>query len=420
MQTIQVVFSTVMVFFVIISIHELGHFIFAKRAGILVREFAIGFGPKLLAWKKNETNYTLRLLPIGGYVRMAGEDPELVEVQPGQTVAVRLKDNIVTRIYLDRLDERSNVMRGEVESVDIEHKLTMTLLVDGVSESYPVARETHLVARGMETQIAPYDRQFNSKTVGQRAMTIFAGPMMNFILAFGLFIAYVQMAGVNEKILVNEVMENMPAATTELQQNDEIKAVNGQEIGIDYDLMLDIIGVSAGKPIVMDILRDGQPLQVTLTPVANEDGIGKIGLVSKYGTRSATLSESFTQPVVLMKDMTVTIFQSLKMLFTLQFKLDDLAGPVRTAEITSEIARQGIVQLTRWTGLLSLYLGIFNLLPVPALDGSRLMFLGLEAVRRRPIEAAKEGFVHFIGFAMLMILMLVVTYNDILRLIRGE
>src|SRR6185437_8706012 len=118
MEMIQVVFLTVLVFFVIVTIHEWGHYYFAKRAGILVREFAIGFGPKLFSIKRGETRYTLRLVPAGGFVRMAGEDPELVEVQPGQTIAVRVKDGKVTRIYLDRLDDRSNVVRGEVETID--------------------------------------------------------------------------------------------------------------------------------------------------------------------------------------------------------------------------------------------------------------------------------------------------------------
>ena len=123
MHMIQVVFLTVMVFFVIVTIHEWGHYYFAKRAGILVREFAIGFGPKLFSIKRGETRYTLRLVPAGGFVRMAGEDPELVEIQTGQTIAVRVKDNQVTRIYLDRLDDRSNVVRGEVEYLDLERKI---------------------------------------------------------------------------------------------------------------------------------------------------------------------------------------------------------------------------------------------------------------------------------------------------------
>lgn len=130
MHMIQVVFLTVLVFFIIVTIHEWGHFFFAKRAGILVREFAIGFGPKLISIKRGETRYTLRLVPAGGYVRMAGEDPEIVDVQAGQTIAVRVKQGKITKIYLDRLDERSNVIRGEVTGIDLERQLYISLDVE--------------------------------------------------------------------------------------------------------------------------------------------------------------------------------------------------------------------------------------------------------------------------------------------------
>jgi len=208
---IQTVFLTVLVFFVIVTIHEWGHYFFAKRAGILVREFAIGFGPKVISFKRGETRYTLRLIPAGGFVRMAGEDPEIVEVQPGQTVAVRLKDGVVQRIYLDRLDERKDVLRGEVVSIDLERNLHIDLDVEGEVEKYQVHPTAHIIARSTETQIAPIDRQFGSKTVGQRALAIFAGPMMNFILAFILFLLYVQMAGVRENVQIGALLPDTPA-----------------------------------------------------------------------------------------------------------------------------------------------------------------------------------------------------------------
>jgi len=420
MQMIQTVLLTVLVFFTIVTIHEWGHYFFAKRAGILVREFAIGFGPKVFAFKRGETKYTLRLIPAGGYVRMAGEDPEIVEVQAGQTVAVRIKDGVVHRIYLDRLDERNNTIRGEVLSVDLERQLHIDLEIDGDIEKYTVHPQAIVVARGNDTQIAPIDRHFNSKTVGQRAMTIFAGPLMNFVLAFVLFLSYVQMTGIREHLLVGELQANMPAALAGLEQGDRITAVNGEAVGISFNRMVDIIAESANTPITISIIRDNQEKTITVTPIANEEGIGKIGVSPSYTTRSPNFGETFTSAGTLMKDMTILIIDGLKMLVTGQFALDDLGGPVRTAEITSQIARQGITQLTSWTAVLSLYLGIFNLLPVPALDGSRLLFIGLEAIRRKPINPNKESLVHFIGFAMLMLLMLVVTYNDILRLIRGE
>ncbi|OBZ16914.1 MULTISPECIES: RIP metalloprotease RseP [Bacillales] len=424
MHMIQVVFLTILVFFVIVTIHEWGHYYFAKRAGILVREFAIGFGPKLFSVKRGETRYTLRLVPAGGFVRMAGEDPEIVDVQPGQTIAVRLKDNQITRLYLDRLDERSGVIRGEIVKIDLEKSLSVTLDVEGENESFSVHPQALMIAKGKDTQIAPLDRQFGSKTVRQRALAIFAGPLMNFVLAFVLFATYIQMVGIPvespDKLLVSDISEGMPADKVDLRKGDVIDAVNGIKIGADFDKMIGIIGKSPNVPVKMDIIRDGKAQQIVITPEANEAGVGKVGISAALPTRPASFSETFTGAGKLMKNMTISIFEGFKKLIFGEFKLDDLGGPVRTAEVTSQIAKQGIAQLTSWTALLSLYLGIFNLLPIPALDGSRLIFLGIEAVRRKPIDPNRESMVHFVGFALIMLLMLVVTYNDILRLVRGE
>jgi regulator of sigma E protease len=425
MQMLQVVFMTVLVFFLIVSIHEWGHYYFAKRAGILVREFAIGFGPKLFSIKRGETRYTLRLIPAGGFVRMAGEDPELVEVQPGQTVAVRLEDNRVTRIYLDRLEERNNVIRGEVTAVDLEKQLWLSIDVEGDAERYDIHPKALIVARGKETQIAPVDRQFGSKTVGQRALAIFAGPFMNFVLAFVLFIAYIQMSGVPmekpDRLLIGGIVDTkVPAAKAGLKVGDEIRTINGETIGTDYDKMLKIIGASSGKQMKWTIVRGGTPMDIEITPAYDAASkSAKVGIYPSFPTRPATFSETFTFAGKAMKDMTINIFQGFKMLIMGQFNLDDLGGPVKTAQVTGQIAAQGIEKLTSWAAILSLYLGIFNLLPIPALDGSRLIFLFVEAIRGKPIDPNRESMVHFIGFAMLMLLMLAVTYNDILNLIRG-
>lgn len=145
---------------------------------------------------------------------MAGEDPELVEIHPGQTVAVRVKDGEVKKIYLDQLDNRKNVIRGEVEFIDLTDSLKIRLNVDGEIQQYPIHPQTMLVAKSQETQIAPRDRQFASKTVGQRAMSIFAGPLMNFILAFILFGVHLQMVSIPVEnptyIVIGDVSKGMP------------------------------------------------------------------------------------------------------------------------------------------------------------------------------------------------------------------
>ncbi|CAM3061633.1 RIP metalloprotease RseP [Paenibacillus taichungensis] len=423
METIQVVFLTVLMFFVIVTVHEWGHYYFAKRAGILVREFAIGFGPKLFSYKRNETQFTLRLLPFGGYARMAGEDPELVEIQEGQTIAVRSADDQVKMIYLDQLDNRKNVIRGEVISIDMENALKLQLDVDGEIQQYRIHPQAMLVSRGKQTQIAPKDRQFGSKTVGQRAMAIFAGPLMNFILAFVLFAVYAQMAGVpveNPKNLeIGEVLEGGAAYQANLQKGDIIETINGTAIGTDSQKMVSMIADSKDKPMEWTLRRGNETFNITITPraVEGQEG-GKVGIVPTLPTRSVGFVETFKVSGVAMVDTTRVIFEGFRHLIN-QFNMDDIGGPVRTFEVTGQIAKQGIEQLTRWAAILSLYLGIFNLLPIPALDGSRLVFLGIEALRGRPVDPNREGMVHFVGFAMLFVLMLAVTYNDILRLING-
>lgn len=423
LELLKIIFLTVLMFFVIVTVHEWGHYFFAKRAGILVREFAIGFGPKLLSFKRDETQFTLRLLPFGGYARMAGEDPELVQIANGQTVALRLDGEEVRKIYLDRLDSRKNVIRGEVTDVDLEDRLQISLDVDGETNVYRVHPQAMLVTKGKETQIAPKDRQYGSKTVGQRALSIFAGPLMNFILAFVLFALHTQMAGIPlpdpTHLEIGEVMKGMPAEEAGVKQGDIIKAVNGQPVGTDANGLIEAIQASPDKPMEWTVERGGQTLNIMITPksVKNEEG-GKVGstIVTYFPARSASFGETFTEAGKSMVTTTEAIFLGFKQLIN-KFSMDDLGGPVRTFEVTGQIAKQGITQLTYWAAILSLYLGIFNLLPIPALDGSRLVFLGVEALRGKPIDPNREGLVHFIGFAMLFLLMIAVTYNDILRLI---
>ncbi|MFD1774410.1 RIP metalloprotease RseP [Paenibacillus rhizophilus] len=424
MEMVQVVFLTVLMFFVLVTVHEWGHYYFAKRAGILVREFAIGFGPKLFSYKRNETQFTLRLLPFGGYARMAGEDPEVIEIAAGQTIAVRLgSGNVVKNIYLDQLDTRRNVIRGEAQHADLENDLQIKLDVDREVTTYSVHPQAMIVKGSQQIQIAPKNRQFGSKTVGQRALAIVAGPVMNFLLAFILFGVFIQMAGVAVEnpsyVLIGEVSEGMPAEAAGLQKGDIVYSINGENIGADYKKMISLTSASEGKAMEWTIKRDDQLINVTMTPrgMEGQEG-GKVGITPELPTRHATIGETLSLSGKMMVTTTEQIFIGFKQIIN-QFNMDDLSGPVGTFKLTGQIAQQGIVYLTHWTAILSLYLGIFNLLPIPALDGSRLVFLGVEALRGKPVDPNREGMVHFVGFAMLFLLMIAVTYNDILRLISG-
>ncbi|WP_342422185.1 RIP metalloprotease RseP [Paenibacillus sp. FSL E2-0178] len=424
MEMVRVVFLTVFMFFVLVTVHEWGHYYFAKRAGILVREFAIGFGPKLFSYKRNETQFTLRLLPFGGYARMAGEDPEMIEIGPGQTIAVRLgQDNKVKNIYLDSLDTRRNVIRGEAQFTDLENELKIHLDVDGEVTTYDVHPQAMMIKGSQQTQIAPKDRQFGSKSVGQRAVAILAGPVMNFILAFVLFALHLQMAGIQVEnptyVKIGDVSEGMPAQEAGLQKGDIVVAVNGETIGGDYQKMISLTSASKGKEMKWTLQRGDETLNVAMIPrsMEGEEG-GKVGITPELPTRKAGVGETITKSGTAMVDTTKLIFIGFKQLIN-KFNMDDISGPVGTFQLTGQIAQQGIQYLTYWAAILSLYLGIFNLLPIPALDGSRLVFLGVEALRGKPVDPNREGMVHFVGFALLFLVMIAVTYNDILRLISG-
>ncbi|MCM3704161.1 MULTISPECIES: RIP metalloprotease RseP [Cytobacillus] len=416
--------STVIAFIVIfgalVFFHELGHLIFAKRAGILCREFAIGFGPKVFSFKKDETVYTIRLLPIGGFVRMAGEDPEMVEIKPGYRIGLILdKNEEVSKIVLNNKDKYPDARIVEVENADIEHTLAIKGYVEGEEDEslqiFKVSRSAVLVEDGTETLIAPYDRQFASKTLGQRTMAIFAGPMMNFVLAFIVFVLIALLQGIptNEPAL-GKLTPDGAAYEAGLKEGDMVQSVDGAEISSWSDVV-EIIRKNPSEELEFLVERNGQEHTITVTPKVQDVEGEKIGIIGVYSPMEKSPLKAITYGAKETYFWTKEIFVMLGKLVTGQFSIDALSGPVGIYVSTDTVAKSGIYYLMKWAGILSINLGIMNLLPIPALDGGRLMFFAVEAVRGKPIDRHKEGMVHFIGFALLMLLMLVVTWNDIQR-----
>lgn len=423
----QTVIAFIIIFGSLVFFHELGHFIFAKRAGILVREFAIGMGPKIIGIQKGETIYTVRLLPIGGYVRMAGDDLDRVELQPGYRVAlVTNKDDVVEKIILNQNQNslQPNVIFLEVERAD----LNKGLWIEGYDEDdedeeprvkrFAVARDAIVVENGKETLIAPFDRQFDSKSLGHRFMTIFAGPLFNFILAFFIFLAMGLLQGIptNEPIIA-EVTEDGPAIAAGMEDGDKVLSINGKDIP-DWETLSGVIQKSPGVALDFVVERDGEQVPMTLTPNTLEDEkgneYGQIGIMYQTPYEKNPI-KAIPYAAEQVYKWTTAILDALGNIITGQFKLDDLSGPVGIYKYTEEVATYGIFKLMSWAGMLSINLGLMNLLPLPALDGGRLLFFILEAVRGKPINREKEGLVHFVGIVLLMILMVVVTWNDIQR-----
>ncbi|OJH18085.1 RIP metalloprotease RseP [Bacillus obstructivus] len=413
------VIAFIIIFGALVFFHEAGHFYFAKRAGILCREFAIGFGPKILSFKKNETLYTIRLLPIGGYVRMAGEDQEMLDLKAGQRVGLIFNDKEqVEKIVLNGKNRYSNIRLIEVESADLDHDL----IIKGYEEeddetlkTFSLMKEAVIVEDQVETQIAPWDRQFASKSLGKRAMTIFAGPMMNFVLAIVIFtiLAIIQGVPTNDPIL-GKLTNDGAAKQAGLHTGDTVISIDGSEIS-SWEDIVDVIQKHPGEELMFTIERNNQTKDIAVTPKAEKEGeqeVGRIGVlnpVEKSPLKVATYGVQQTY------QWTIEIFRMLGKLVTGQFSIDMLSGPVGIYKSTEVVAKSGVLYLMKWGALLSINLGIMNLLPIPALDGGRLLFFGVEALRGKPIDRQKEGMVHFIGFALLMLLMIIVTLNDIQR-----
>ncbi|MBU9720355.1 MULTISPECIES: RIP metalloprotease RseP [Bacillaceae] len=409
--------SIIVIFGLLVFIHELGHLIFAKRAGILCREFAIGFGPKIFSFKKAETVYTIRLLPLGGFVRMAGEDPEMITIKPGYEIGLLFnRAGKVDKLIINNKSKHSDCKVIQVEKIDLEKDLFVTGYVadeEGLV-TYAIDEKAEYVHDEVPMQIAPLDRQFGSKTKLQRALALFAGPMMNFVLAIVILTFYAWFAGMPvDEALVGDLTDDGVAIQSGLESGDRIVSIEGQQVAT-WEEMTSIIQSSPNEPLLFEIQRDGERFEVSMTPQErvgpDEQVQGVVGIfpMTEKNVLGA-VAFGFTQTY----EFTMLIFEALGMLVTGQFTLDHLAGPVGIYSYTDEVAAMGFLVLMQWTAILSVNLGIINLLPLPALDGGRLLFIGVEAVRGKPIDPQKEGLVHFIGFALLMLLMLVVTWNDI-------
>ena len=415
----ETVLAFIIIFGALVFFHELGHFIFAKRAGILVREFAIGMGPKILGITKGETIYTVRLLPIGGYVRMAGEDLDTIQLQAGHRIGVLLdKDGLAEKVILNQKTMYPDILLLEVEEADLEKEL----YIKGYDEDdkfvrINISKEAVIEENGKETILAPYNRQFDSKSVGHRFLTIFAGPLFNFVLAFFIFVALGLMQGIptNEPV-ITEVTEDSPAESAGMEDGDLVTEIEGEPIQ-SWDELVEAVQGNAGNPLLFEVERGSETLELTITPEVSEESPEEVGVIGVL--YQSPMEKDVLGSFVYGAEQTVFWFKEiirlLGMLVTGQFTIDALSGPVGIYKTTEEVAKYGIYTLMSWGAMLSINLGIMNLLPLPALDGGRLMFFILEAIRGKPVDRQKEGMVHFVGIMLLMLLMIVVTWNDIQR-----
>ncbi|GEK88143.1 regulator of sigma E protease [Alkalibacterium putridalgicola] len=415
---IQNILAFILVFGIIVVVHEFGHFYFAKRAGILVREFAIGFGPKLFYHRKGETTYTVRMLPVGGYVRMAGYEEE-ADLRPGMAVQLSLdaEDN-VEKIDIQGSDESVDSVPVEVSSFDFDEKMYLTGRVgmDTEETTFNVNRDALLVEKdGTILQIAPKDRQFQSASLPNRMLTNFAGPLNNFILAIVAFtlLAFVQGGVRSDEARFGNVEENTPAAEAGVETGDRVLSIDGQDVD-SWNEMVMIIQENPNEELSFTLeTEEGDVYEETIVPSGVEvegDTVGRIGVEAYMEDDfGAKLTYGFTETFFIISQ----IFTLLASFFTGGFSVDQLGGPVAIYATTEQVVQAGTVGLISWLGFLSVNLGIMNLLPIPALDGGKLLLNIIEGVRKKPLSQEKEGYITLVGVLFLLILMLLVTWNDI-------
>ena len=375
------ILSALLVLNVLVMIHEFGHFIVAKLCGVKVNEFAIGMGPKLLKWGKGETLYTIRALPIGGFCAMEGED----EGAP-----------------------TPSALGGNAD-------------------------------RELDEVIEP-NRSFANKKVWQRVLIVVAGAAMNLLLGFLLLLVYNGLLQEPHetygKVLfrtttIASLDEESSSYQTGLRPGDTIIEVNGRRILMDTDLTMEMQNDADG---VLDMVVrrqvDGTQQKVTLDgvtfPQAVDEETGRQYLRPEFSVLGVprtfwnTFSHSFKQEV----SVATVVWRTLVDLLRGNYGVNDLSGPVGTVDIIADAVggAAGPNPLEGWRNLVYLMimitvnLGVFNLLPLPALDGGRLIFLVWEGVTRRPVPQKYEAVVHFAGIVLLLLLMLVVTYSDITKL----
>ena len=524
---------------IIILVHEGGHFYFARRVNILCREYAFGMGPILLKKKKGETLYSLRAFPIGGFCAIAGEEVEDDPFKNRESVKLDIKDGIIVGFYLETENPKINYPVYKINSYDIfdaqeTGNLYMEVFEGDQLKRYPVDPQAMIYERKIEFQIAPYNRTLNSKKKSARAMVMFGGPLMNFLLALVVFfiagliqgyvnydssvldditegtpayiaglrdddeiinlksgtlvqdvakwddisvfmsdyqalggldtitvtylrdgeekvaslipVVYVYNGGfasdytIVDKVVVGIVstVDNNLSNNTEIKVGDQILEVEGTTVvswGDVYHIFESYIGDSESDDenwINLKVLRDGEELVIKVKPFSKV-------LMEKQTTTSGeqipavkvAMGVSPTYKFSLLKSFaysgqrTVSSFTAIIDTFDLLFNGDvgvqNLSGPVGIFSLTKDVATQGIAPILNLIGLLSVNIGLLNLLPIPALDGGRLVFLAYEAITKKKANQKVETVLITVTMLLLFGLMIYVTFGDILRLlgIRG-
>ncbi|MGR7951355.1 RIP metalloprotease RseP [Finegoldia magna] len=330
------IISSIIIFLLVILIHEFGHFIVAKMNGVSVLEFSIGMGPKLFQRESNGTLYSLRVLPVGGYCQLEGEDEE---------------------------NDSPNSLNNQSPLV--------------------------------------------------RLKVILAGAIMNFILAFILLILLMSVSRVSTE--VSSVIKDSPAYSSGIQTGDQIVSINGENVS-DGEELLKSIKESQGD-LNIGVIRDSQSKNMKVTPRL-ENNIRKIGVnfQEEYNIKNFSIVKGFKKGLITFLNLTGMLYKFLGMLITGQLGLGGVSGPVGVVKEIGNAAKTGVANLIFLLAYININLGVFNLLPIPALDGGRAIFILIEMIFGKKISQEKEGYIHMVGLILLLALIAIVTIKDVIKL----
>lgn len=330
------IISSIIIFLLVILIHEFGHFIVAKMNGVSVLEFSIGMGPKLFQRESNGTLYSLRMLPVGGYCQLEGEDEE---------------------------NDSPNSLNNQSPLV--------------------------------------------------RLKVILAGAIMNFILAFILLILLMSVSRVSTE--VSGVIKDSPAYSSGIQTGDQIVSINGENVS-DGEELLKSIKESQGD-LNIGVIRGSQSKNIKVTPRL-ENNIRKIGVnfQEEYNIKNFSIVKGFKKGLITFLNLTGMLYKFLGMLITGQLGLGGVSGPVGVVKEIGNAAKTGVANLIFLLAYININLGVFNLLPIPALDGGRAIFILIEMIFGKKISQEKEGYIHMVGLILLLALIVIVTIKDVIKL----
>ncbi len=372
----MMIIYAVIVLGILIFVHELGHFLVAKAFNVKVEKFSLGFGPKLFGWKYGETEYLISVFPLGGYVKMFGE---------------------------------AGIVEGE-NSIPADNSY---------EESEPVEELTEYEK----------SRSFSHKSPAARIAIVGAGPLFNLLFAWLAFVILFASGVPTVTARIGDVLRDKPAARGGVLKDDIVTAINGKKVS-QWDDIATLIARSKGEEIILTVNRSGKSLEFRMKPEPrvskNLFGEQVSGFAIGISAAGEVVTENYTPLEALVKGTVQTgkvielTFMSLVKLAQRVLPLDSVGGPIMIVKMAGEQASAGVSSFLAFMALLSVNLGILNLLPVPVLDGGHLFFYVWEIVTRRPVSRKVREFAQQIGIALLMGLMLLAFYNDIVRYFVGQ